>query len=181
MFRNNNGGRLVVCRGCGRDAMNLPEAQIIRNSLSVRMTGCTCPNSCLHANTRGIELLTSGTTWAGQDVLRALAVMEGCDLAIIDKSEPPTDKVRVYRGTASGECTFCSWASKLQPRILRQQAGRNSGSPERPLRVLLYNGRNHYDATRPIESHGPHANAAHTTRAAQIDARPPQKKRQRRR
>jgi len=185
LYRSNVGGRLVLCCGsCDardamdlpRDAMDLPEAWDLAVDLPIRMPGCTCADSALEPNQRGIDFLTQGITWAGQDVLKVLAVLEGCDLAVINTSIPPTDRVRVYPAMGSRASKFCSWASELEPRILRQQAGcalgfesvREYGArgsltrfvwPVRPLRVLLYNGVNHYDATRAIESHRPNVDA----------------------
>ena len=153
--------------GCGKDAMNvddnpdafgrLPTGQ--RMTLDRRL--CKCPSSALRPNESGIQLLTTYPEWAGQDVLKALAVCEGTDLAVIDTSRAPADRTQVYPADGERQAVFISWASVLVPRLRKQQAGLDLGMapdgrrsrvmrPVRPLRVLLYDGALHYDATRRV-------------------------------
>ena len=97
------------------------------------------------------------------DVLKALAVCEGVDLAIIDQSLPPADRTMVYPADGEHQTRFFSWASSLAPRLRKRHAGMELGyepqggrggfrRPVRPLRVLTYNGTNHYNATRRLRA-----------------------------
>ena len=133
--RNTVGGRLIwcdpACGGCGSNAMEDDPDATRRLPTGQRATPqwrlCNCPTSALQPNEPGIRLLTDSPEWAGVDVLKALAVCEGVDLAIIDHSRAPADRTMVYPADGEHQTRFFSWASSLAPRLRKQHAGMELG------------------------------------------------------
>ena len=166
-YRNTACDRLVCCTAFGCEAVDVMEDPHARDMHHTLSRSCSCPTSGLRANSAGIEFLTKYPQWAGQDVLKVLATLEQTDLVVIDTSEPVSDTVRVYLADGvSRNSVYCSWASVVQPRLRQQQEGNALGHqevreletdarrvtrvvrPVRPMRVLVYNGGTHYNATR---------------------------------
>ena len=99
--------------------------------------------------------------------LRAMAAVEGVDIVSINmgarrgSTAQLSDLVQLYPGeakrsqprtrSASASAQFVyvqmrSWALDVVPRLTRQQAGQLMEG-EREVRVIVYNGKDHYNAT----------------------------------
>ena len=112
-------------------------------------------------NQPGIALTTADGIWGGDAVIKALAVLEETDIAVVSKHNDDIERTRVYCADVTPYIRYCSWKDELVPRLQKQQKGaalghmrvsRASGGqvrPVRPLRVVVYNGHSHYDGTRP--------------------------------
>ena len=99
--------------------------------------------------------------WSNHFSIRAMALLEGVDIVSINEaatnSNGLSDKVILLPGELQRPAhpdqyhllVPVSWALDIVPRIMRQRAGTLEAG-ERPVRVIVYNGTNHYDATWPI-------------------------------
>ena len=102
-------------------------------------------------------------------MLKALAVLEQTDIAVVNKCPENTERTRVFCADGFSCKTFSSWRKELVPRLRKQQKGAALGNmrvsqrhggqrsgPVRPLRVVVFDGSAHYDGTRPLESSALH-------------------------
>jgi hypothetical protein len=90
-----------------------------------------------------------GGHWASDLMVRAMAAQLDVRIVCID-SLTLDDTVSVFApGTSRQTLQRLSWRDVVAPAIVTQRACAG-GTAEKPIRVIVYNGVNHFDATRML-------------------------------